>query len=201
MRVKMETLRGKHTWDLVKSPPGVNIMDLMWVYDIKWDREGNQIKDKVRVVGKGYTQQLGVDYNETWAGVTCLESVQMTAAITAKFNLKLWCINFVGAYLNSLMKEDIYMRQPEGFVEPRYEDYICKLIHTIYSTMQGVHNWYETLSATFNIGYTTSCVDPCLQFKKENGNYAITDTYTDDVVGASNTEEEGNKRKKEIGDK
>ena len=74
----METLRGKHTWDLVKSPPGVNIMDLMWVYNIKWDGQGNQIKDKVRVVGKGYTQQLGVDYNETWAGVTCLESVQMT---------------------------------------------------------------------------------------------------------------------------
>ena len=93
------------------------------------------------------------------------------------------------------------MRQPEGFVEPRYEDYMCKLIHTIYGTMQSVHNWYETLSTTFNIGYTTSYVDPCIQFKKENENYAITDTYTDDVFGASNTEEEGNKRKKEIGDK
>jgi hypothetical protein len=73
MKVEMDTLNAKHTWDLVKPPPGANIMDSMWVYDIKWDGEGNRIKDKARVVGKGYTQQLGVDYNETWAGVTRLE--------------------------------------------------------------------------------------------------------------------------------
>jgi hypothetical protein len=75
MRTKMETLKAKHTWDLVKPPPGANIMDSMWIFDIKWDGEGNRIRDKARLVGKGYTQQLGVDYNETWAGVTRLESV------------------------------------------------------------------------------------------------------------------------------
>src|SRR5277367_5622901 len=128
----METLKAKHTWDLIKPPPGANIMDSMWVYDIKWDGEGNRIKDKARLVGKGYTQQLGVDYNETWAAVTRLESVRMTAAVAAKYNLKLWRIDFVGAYLNSLTKEDIYMKQPEGFFETGYEDYVCKLVHTIY---------------------------------------------------------------------
>ena len=125
----------------------------------------------------------------------------MTVAITAKHHLKLWYIDFVGVYLNSLTKEDIYMRQPEGFVEPRFEDHVCKLVHTIYGTMQGVHDWYETLSGTFDkIRYITSCADPCIHFKKENRNYMITDTYTDDVFGASNTEEEGNKRKREIGE-
>lgn len=125
----------------------------------------------------------------------------MTAAITAKHDLKLWHIDFVGAYLNSLAKEGIYMRQPEGFVEPRFEDHVCKLIHTIYGTMQGVHDWYKTLSGTFDkIRYITSCADLCVHFKKENRNYTITDTYTDDFFGASNTEEEGNKRKREIGE-
>ena len=47
MKTKMETLKAKHTWDLVIPPPGVSIMDLMWIYDIKWDGEGNQIKDKL----------------------------------------------------------------------------------------------------------------------------------------------------------
>jgi transposase InsO family protein len=200
MQVEMDTLRKKHTWDLVKPPPGANIMDSMWVYDIKWDGEGNRIKDKARLVGKGYTQQLGVDYNETWAGVTRLESVRMTAAIAARLNLKLWRIDFVGAYLNSLTKEDIYMKQPEGFIEPGYEDYVCKLVHTIYGTMQGAHDWYETLSKTYkDLGYTTSRADPCVRFKQENGNYTITDTYTDDVFGASNNDEEEERRKKEIG--
>lgn len=75
MQVKMETLKAKHTWDLVKPPPGANIMDSMWIYNIKWDGEGNHIKDKARLVGKGYMQQLGVDYNKTWAAVTQLESI------------------------------------------------------------------------------------------------------------------------------
>ena len=123
-------------------------MDSMWVFDIKWDSEGNKIKDKARLVGKVYAQQLGVDYNKTWAGVMRLESVWMTATIAAKFDLKLWHIDFVGAYLNSLTKEDICVKQLEGFIEDGYEDYVCKLIHTIYGIMQGVHDWYETLNKT-----------------------------------------------------
>ena len=89
------------------------------------------------------------------------------------------------------MKEDIYMKQPEGFVENGYEDHVCRLIHTIYVTMQDGHDWYETLSETYNsLGYTTSRADPCVQIKKEDGNYTITDTYTDDIFGASNNDEE-----------
>ena len=84
-------------------------------------------------------QRLGVDYNETWAAVTRLESVRMTAAVAAELDLTLWRIDFVGAYLNSKTKEDIYMKQPEGFVEPGYEDYAAKLLHTIYGTISDCH--------------------------------------------------------------
>ncbi len=72
MQVEIETLKVKHTWDLVKPPLDANIM--RWVYNIKWD-EGNRIKDKARLVGKEYTQQLGIDYNEMWAGITRLRGV------------------------------------------------------------------------------------------------------------------------------
>ena len=193
-------LKAKHTWDLVKPPPGANIMGSMWIYDIKWDGEGNRIKDKARLVGKGYTQQLGVDYNETWAAVTRLESVRMTAALAAKFDLKLWRIDFVGAYLNSVTKEDICMKQAEGFVEPGFEDHVCKLVHTIYGTMQGGHDWANTLGATYDkLGYITSRADPCVRYKKEDTNYTISNTYTDDTFGASNNGEEAKRRKDEIG--
>src|SRR6266542_638519 len=200
MQIEMDTLKAKHTWDLVKAPPGANIMDSMWVYDIKWDGEGNQIKDKARLVGKGYTQQLGIDYDETWVGITRLESVRITAAIAAKLDLKLWHIDFVGAYLNSLMKEDIYMKQPEGFVKPGFKDHVCKLVHTIYGTMQGTHDWYETLTETYEkLSYITSHADPCVKYKREDGGYTLTDTYTNDVFGASKTDEEIEKRKDEMG--
>ena len=200
MKIEMDTLKSKHTWDLVRPPAGANIMDSMWVYDIKWDGKGNRIKDKARLVGKGYTQQLGIDYNETRAGVTRLESVRMTTAVAAKFDLKLWRIDFVGAYLNSLTKEDIYMKQPEGFVQPGFEDYVCKLVHTIYGTMQGAHDWYETLTTTHDkLGYITSRADPCVRYKKEGDGYTLTDTYTDDIFGASRTDGEVQERKDEMG--
>jgi Reverse transcriptase (RNA-dependent DNA polymerase) len=200
MKAEIETLKAKRTWELVKPPPGANIMGSKWVFDIKWDGEGNRIKDKARLVGKGFTQQYGVDYTETWAGVTQLESVRMTAAIAAKHNLILWRIDFVAAYLNSVTKEDIYMQQPEGFVEPGDEDLAAKLLRSIYGTMQGGHNWFETLGISYDkLKYITSRADPCVRIKKENGNYTITNTYTDDTFGASNSKEEEKRRKEEIG--
>jgi len=124
----------------------------------------------------------------------------MTAAIAAKLDLKLWRIDFVGAYLNSLTKEDIYMKQPEGFVEPGYEDHVCKLVHTIYGTMQGAHDWYKTLMETYKkLGYTTSWADPCIRYKCKGDRYTITDTYTDNVFGASKSDRKIEERKEEIG--
>ena len=124
----------------------------------------------------------------------------MTAALAAKKDLHLWRIDFVGAYLNSLTKEDIYMEQPEGFVEAGYEEYVCKLVHTIYGTMQGGHDWYETLCKTYaSLGYTTSHADPCVRYKKDGNHYTITGTYTDDIFGASDSKDEAQRRKDKIG--
>lgn len=117
--------------------------------------------------------------------------VSKPVCITTSRNLKLWRIDFVGAYLNSLTKEDIYMRQPEGFIEPGFEDHVCKLVHTIYGTMQGAHDWYETLTNTYDkLGYVTSRADPCVRYKRDGDEYTITDTYTDDVFGALTSDTE-----------
>jgi len=124
----------------------------------------------------------------------------MTAAIAAKLDLKLWQIDFVGAYLNSLTKEDIYMKQPEGFVQPGFEDYVCKLVHMIYGTMQGTHDWYETLTNTYNkLAYTTSRADPCVRYKKDHDGYTLTDTYTNDIFGASKMDDEIKRWKDKMG--
>ena len=66
--------------------------------------------------------------------------------------------------------------------------------------MQGGHDWYQTLSGTYNdLGYTTSHADTCVRFKKEDENYTLTDTYTDDTFGASSSDEEAKRRKDDIG--
>lgn len=167
-------------WDLVDRPEGANVMDCKWVYGMKWDGDGNWLRDKARLVGKGYTQQYGLDYNDTWAAVTRLESVRMSAAVAAKLDLVLWQVDFVSAYLNSETKEDIYMRQPPGYVVEGQEEKVCKLVHTIHGTMQGGHDWFETLGKTYeDLGYRSSKADPCVRTIGEpGGEYTITDTYT-----------------------
>ena len=65
--------------------------------------------------------------------------------------------------------------------------------------MQGAHDWYETLATTYDkLGYITSRADPCVRYKREEEGYTITDTYTDDVFGASETDEEIERRKEEM---
>ncbi|SJK98299.1 uncharacterized protein ARMOST_01564 [Armillaria ostoyae] len=175
----------KHTWDLVNAPEGANIMDCKWVYGMKWDGDSNWLHDKARLVGKGYTQQYGLDYNDTWAVVTHLESVRMSAAVAMKLDLHLWQVDFISTYLNSEMKEDIYMCQPPGYVVEGQEDKVCKLVHTIYGTMQGGHDWYETLGKTYDdLGYRTSHADPCVR-----------------TIGASLNKEEVSHRKGELEEK
>jgi len=94
------------------------------------------------------------------------------------------------------------MKQPEGFVEPGFEDHVCKLVHTIYGTMQGAHDWYEMLKETYDeLGYVTSRANLCVRYKRNGSDYTLTDTYTDDVFGASTTTDEIKRRKHEMGKK
>jgi hypothetical protein len=67
-------------------------------------------------VAKGYSQQEGIDYNETFAPVSKLSSIRMLLALAAKFNLEVHQMDVHSAYLNGELKEEIYMKQPEGFV-------------------------------------------------------------------------------------
>jgi len=91
------------------------------------------------------------------------------------------------------------MKQLEGFVELGYGDHVCKLVHTIYGTMQGAHDWYETLMETYKkLRYTTSRADPCIRYKREGDGYTITDTYMDNVFGASRTDCKIEEQKEEI---
>jgi hypothetical protein len=68
--------------------------------------------------------------------------------------------------------------------------------------MQGTHDWYETLTETYNkLGYITSHADPCVRYKKEKGGYTLTDTYTDNIFGVLKTDREAEERKDEMGKK
>ncbi len=171
-----------------------------WVFAVKKDGEGCCLRDKVHWVGKGYTQRLGVDYNKTWAAVAHLKSVRMLCAVAVTQGLYVWQIDFEAAFLNSNTRKEIWMDQLKGYEVKGHKGEKCRLKKTIYGTMQGGHDWAETLGGTYDqLGYNTSRADPCIWvWKGDNGEYTLTATYTNDVLGVSTSPAEAERRKAEF---
>lgn len=189
MEREYRTLVEKNCWDLVPLPPDANLTGGRWTYAIKFDVLGNLLKRKARYVAQGYTQVQGQGYDKTYGGVARMESVRLVLAIITVLKLSVFQVDFTAAFLNSPITHNIYMKQPDGFIQPGTEHLVCKLKKSIYGMMQGSHDWQETLAAGYQQdGYTTSRADQCVQYKRVGSEYTITSTYGDDVCGGSSSQ-------------
>jgi hypothetical protein len=103
-----------------------------WVFKKKTDTDRNVHIYKARLVVKGFKQIHGIDYDETFSLVTMLKSVRILLAIVAYFDHEIWKMDIKMAFLNGNLIEDVYMTQPEGFVDPKHAGKICKLQKSIY---------------------------------------------------------------------
>ncbi|GAW04991.1 retrotransposon unclassified [Lentinula edodes] len=199
-QAEYDTLMEKDVWELVELPPGANLTDAMWVFTSKWGALGELLKRKARYVAKGYTQVQGVDYDETRADVARMESVRIVLAIIVVLGLSLFQADFKAAFLNGIMKHAVFIRQPKGFIKPGTEHLVCRLKKSLYGTMQGAHDWGDTLSLAYEEdGYTKSKADPCIHWRRENGKYTITSTYGDDVCGGASDKEAKEKALHDLG--
>ena len=127
-----------------------------------------------------------MDYFETFASVVRFDSLRLTLAIAVSRDMELWQVDFESAFLNGKMKEEVYMRQPEGFVVEGKEDHVCCLLRSLYGTMQAGHTWWHELDKTYtDLGYTHSRVDESVRSRHVGDELTILSTYTDDVTGAS----------------
>ena len=202
MRTEYDTLMEKDCWELVELPEGAKLVGGRWVYAIKWNGKGEIVKRKARWVAQGFTQIFGVDYDKTYGAVVRMESVRMTIAVAVALGLDTFQLDFKGAYLNSPIEHNVYMKQPDGFATPGTAHLVCKLKKALYGTKQGAHEWYKTLSRTYDeLGYYQSRADQCVRTRCRDGEYTITNTYTDDVFGGSLTNGGSSAAKKELGER
>ncbi|KAJ3492187.1 hypothetical protein NLJ89_g11265 [Agrocybe chaxingu] len=188
MQVEWGTMQHREVFTLADRPAGKNIVKPLWTFGYKYDAEGEITKRKARLVAKGYTQIPGLDFDQTYASVARLESMRMTAAVIACKHLKPWQIDYVAAYLNSDNKFEVYMEQPWPFVVQGKEDMVLRVNKTVYGMMQGAYDWEDELSRTYKgLGYYQSRADPCVRHRLIDGEYTLTCTYTDDVLGGSSS--------------
>ena len=112
---------------MVDPPEGSKPIECKWIFKKKTDTDGNVTPYKARLVAKGFQQIQGIDYEETCSPVAMLKSVRILLAIAAYFDYEIWLMDVKTAFLNGMLSEDVYMIQPEGFVNPKYAGKVCKL--------------------------------------------------------------------------
>nr|GFB96544.1 putative retrotransposon Ty1-copia subclass protein [Tanacetum cinerariifolium] len=91
---------------------------------------------EARLVAKGCTQTSGVDYEETFSPVADIRAIRILIAIVAYYDYEIWQMDVKTALLNGHLSEEVYMEQPEGFVNPKYPNHVCKLKRSIYGLKQ-----------------------------------------------------------------
>ncbi|GKF22629.1 retrotransposon protein, putative, ty1-copia subclass [Tanacetum coccineum] len=112
-----------------------------WLFKKKTDMDGQVHTYKARLVAKGHTQTYGIDYEETFSHVADIRAIRILIAIAAYYDYEIWQMDVKTAFLNGRLDEDIYMDQPEGYVDPNYPNGVCKLQRAIYGLKQASRQW------------------------------------------------------------
>ncbi|CAK9834334.1 Copia protein, partial [Anthophora retusa] len=187
---EINSLLFNKTWTLVERPKNTNIVDSKWIFTIKHDKHGNLSKYKARIVARGFSQEYLTDYNETFAPVARISSFRFIIAFSNQFNLLIHHMDVKTAFLNGTLKEEIYMKVPEGVTSKSNQ--VCKLNKAIYGLKQAARCWFEVFEKSLiEKGFRSSSVDRCI-YILDRGNiseniYVV--LYVDDLVIATGNKE------------
>nr|GEV91042.1 retrovirus-related Pol polyprotein from transposon TNT 1-94 [Tanacetum cinerariifolium] len=131
---------GDAIWELVPQPDCVMIIALKWIYKVKLDEYGDVLKNKARLVAKEYRQEEGIDFAESFAPVTRIKAIRIFIANAASKNITIYQMDVKTAFLNGELKEEVYVSQPEGFVDPDHPTHVYRLKKALYG-LKGTINW------------------------------------------------------------
>nr|GEV01179.1 retrovirus-related Pol polyprotein from transposon TNT 1-94 [Tanacetum cinerariifolium] len=131
-------------WELVPQPYCVMIIALKWIYKVKLDDYGDVLKNKARLVAKGYQQKEGIDFEESFAPVARIEAIRIFIANAASKNMTIYHMDVKTTFLNSELKEEVYVSQPEGFVDSDHLTHVYRLKKALYGLKQAPRAWTES---------------------------------------------------------
>nr|GEY39372.1 copia protein [Tanacetum cinerariifolium] len=118
MQEELNEFERLEVWELVPRPDKVMVITLKWIYKVKLDELGGILKNKARLVARGYRQEEGIDFEESFAPVARLEAIRIFLAFAAHMNMVVYQMDVKIAFLNGNLREEIYVSQSDGFVDP-----------------------------------------------------------------------------------
>ena len=147
MTQKFEALYANDTWELVPLPKDKHAIGCRWVYKIKYKADGSIERYKARLVVKGYTQQAGIDYNETFLPVVNMTTVRTLISLAVKRGWDLYQLNVNNAFLHGDLNEEVFMTLPQGLAMVG-KGMVCKLKKSLYGLKQASRQWYDKLASS-----------------------------------------------------
>ncbi|KAJ9561425.1 hypothetical protein OSB04_006585 [Centaurea solstitialis] len=183
MDSEIQSMHDNQVWILVDQIPNRKTIGRKWIFKKKTDMDGNVQTFKARLVAKGYTQTQGVDYDETFSLVAKIKSIRIMLAIAAFYDYEVWQMDVKTAFLNGKLSEDVYMTQPEGFVDIKHPNRVCKLEKSIYGLKQASRSWnlcfHEKVKA---FGFSRSEDESCIYVKASGSIVTFLVLYVDDIL-------------------
>ncbi|GKC83082.1 retrovirus-related pol polyprotein from transposon TNT 1-94, partial [Tanacetum coccineum] len=129
---------------------------------------GGILKNKARLVARGYRQEEGIDFEESFAPVARLEAIRIFLAFAAHMNMVVYQMDVKTAFLNGILREEVYVSQPDGFVDPDDPNHVYKLKKALYGLKQAPRVWYDMLSSfLISQDFSKGLVDPTLFICRE----------------------------------
>ena len=181
------SIKKNETWTLTELPQGRTVVKCRWVFKIKPGHGEVAQRYKTRLVAKGYTQRHGFDYHDTFSPVVKYASLRSVLALVASQDLEIIQLDVKTAFLYGSLHEEIYMEQPEGFVESGRESAVCRLNKCIYGLKQAPRVWNQKFNEfLIKFGLTRSTADPCVYHRRQEEEVTIVVTFVDDGLVCSN---------------
>ncbi|GJV39024.1 putative ribonuclease H-like domain-containing protein [Tanacetum coccineum] len=154
-----------------------------WVYKNKKDERGIVIKNKARLVARGYTQDEGIDYDEVFIPVARIEAIKLFLAYASFKDCVVYQMDVKSIFLYGKNKEEVYVCQPPGFEDPDFPDRVYKVEKALYGLHQAPRAWYETLSTyLLDNGFQRGKTDKTLFIKRVKDDILLVQVYVDDII-------------------
>ncbi|GKE43447.1 retrovirus-related pol polyprotein from transposon TNT 1-94, partial [Tanacetum coccineum] len=152
---------------------------------VKLNELGGILKNKARLVARGYRQEEGIDFEESFATVARLDAIWIFLAYAAHVNMIVYQMDVKTAFLNGIRRKEVYVRQPDGFVDQDNLNHVYKLNKALYGLKQAPRAWYDLLSKfLLSQEFSKGTVDPTLFIRRQGKDILLVQIYVDDIIFA-----------------
>lgn len=141
MNEELAAIERNNTWKLTELPKGQKTIDVKWIFKTKLKENGEVDKYKARLVAKGYEQEFGVDYEEVFAPVARHDTIRLLIALATQNSWPIFQLDVKSAFLHGDLKEQVFVKQPPGYVKVGDEFKVYQLKKALYELKQAPRAW------------------------------------------------------------